>query len=140
MTTPSQERAADEQRAIHERLSKLQGPGELRAALLALVRTPGSGRELQAWREHTQGIASAEAIRSDIAGLGADARLPWFELLADRLKRHSAADRHGLVETARKVMAADGKVRPQDRLLWLALRHRLGDMNMPTPAGRAKTT
>jgi hypothetical protein len=134
-TPPSDDSASDAQRAIRERLSQLQGPGELRAALLALVRTPGSGRELQAWREHTQGIASAESIRNDIRELGADARLPWFELLADRLKRHSAADRHDVVEAARKVMAADGKVRPQDRLLWLALRHRLGETSMPNVSG-----
>src|SRR5437773_6007960 len=108
MTAPSKpcsSASGDERRALWQRLSQLHGPGELRAALLALVRTPGSGRELQALREHTQGVASAEAIRNDIRGLGADARLPWFELLADRLKRHSAADRHGVVEAARKVMA-----------------------------------
>jgi hypothetical protein len=134
-TTGSDDSADDAQRAIRERLSQLQGPGELRAALLALVRTPGSGRELQAWREHTQGISSAESIRNVIHELGADARLPWFELLADRLKRHSAADRHHVVEAARKVMAADGKVRPQDRLLWLALRHRLGETSMPNVGG-----
>jgi hypothetical protein len=138
VTTPAKPVAdtpSDEQRAIWQRLSQLQGPGELRAALLALVRTPGSGRELQAWREHTKGIASAEVIRNDIRELGVDARLPWFELLADRLKRHSAADRHGLVEAARNVMAADGKVRPQDRLLWLALRQRLGESNIPNLSG-----
>jgi hypothetical protein len=126
-TQPGSDASGDEQRAITQRLSRLQGPGELRAALLALVRTPGSGRELQAWREHTQGVATADAIRNDIRALGADARLPWFEVLCDRLKRRSAAEHHSLVEAARKVMAADGKVRPQDRLLWLALRHRLGE-------------
>ena len=63
---PPSDARGDEQRAIAQRLSQLHGPGELRAALLALVRTPGSGRELQAWREHTQGIASAEAVRNDI--------------------------------------------------------------------------
>jgi len=137
VTTPTKPADApdDERRAIWQRLSQLHGPGELRAALLALVRTPGSGRELQAWREHTQGVATAESIRNDIRALGADARLPWFELLADRLKGHSASDRHGLVEAARKVMAADGKVRPQDRLLWLALRHRLGETSMPNVSG-----
>lgn len=134
-TKPAADPPGDEHRAIRQRLSQLQGPGELRAALLALVRTPGSGRELQAWREHSQGIGSAEAIGNDIRALGAEARLPWFELLADRLKRHSAAERHGLVEAARKVMAADGKVRPQDRLLWLALRHRLGEGGVPNVSG-----
>jgi len=134
MTTTTTE-PDDERRALWQRLSMLQGPGELRAALLALVRTQGSGRELQAWREHTQGVASAEVISNDIRALGADARLPWFEVLADRLKRHTAADRHGVVEAARKVMAADGKVRPQDRLLWLALRHRLGESGVPNVSG-----
>jgi len=115
------------QREIAQRLTRLNGPGELRAALLAMVRTRGSARELQAWREHTQGLANAEAVRADIGALAPDARLPWFEVLVDRLKDHPAGDRRGLVEAARNVMAADGKVRPRDRLLWLALRHRLGE-------------
>jgi hypothetical protein len=140
MTSPEQSSAGahDDARAIHQRLSLLQGPGELRAALLALVRTPGSGRELQAWREHTSGIVSAETIRNDIRELGADARLPWFELLLERLKRHAATDRQGLVDAARKVMAADGKVRPQDRLLWLVLRHRLGEAPPPAMSGNSE--
>jgi hypothetical protein len=117
----------EDRHAVWQRLSRLQGPGELRAALLALVRTADSARELQAWREHTRDVASAEAIRSDVAALDSAARLPWFELLLGRAQRQAEADRKGLVDAARKVMAADGKVRPQDRLIWLAIRHGLGD-------------
>lgn len=127
----------DDASEIRQRLAQLQGPAELRAALLALVCTPGSGREQQAWREHTGGSASAETIRRDIRELGADARLPWFELLLERLKRHAAGDRQGFVDAARKVMAADGKVRPQDRLLWLVLRHRLGEAPAPAMSGHS---
>lgn len=123
------------QREIAQRLARLQGPGELRAALLALLRTRGNSRELQEWRKRTQGLLNAESIDTDIGALTAEARLPWFDILVDRFKRHAAGDRQALVEAARGVMAADGKVRPQDRLMWLALRHRLGEGVAPSLSG-----
>ncbi|MFX8071260.1 hypothetical protein ABTK88_19325, partial [Acinetobacter baumannii] len=40
----------------------------------------------------------------------------------------------GLVEAARRVMGADGQVRPIDRLRWLAMRHRLAEPRAKTPS------
>ena len=109
------------------RLSRLNGPGELRAALLALLTRPGSAREQRAWRDETAGIASAPQVQQDMLALPAAARLPWFELFASRAARAPLRQRSALAESARRVMRADGKVDVRERLWWLALRHRHGD-------------
>jgi Zn-dependent protease with chaperone function len=119
------------------RLKFLQGPGERRAALLALLLTPGSAREKQAWREETEGVASAGRVRSDVQLLSFAARAPAFELLLDRSRPAPVPERQALVEAARRVMSADGLVRPIDRLRWLAMRHRLGETRPPRAAAAA---
>lgn len=109
------------------RLKFLQGPGERRAALLALLLTPGSAREKQAWREETEDVPSAGRVRADVQQLSFAARAPAFELLLERSRPVPVPERQALVEAARRVMSADGLVRPIDRLRWLAMRHRLGE-------------
>jgi hypothetical protein len=116
----------DGEREAMDRLSRVHGPGELRAALLACLLTPGSQRERRAWREETRGLSTARALRADVKQLGPASRLPWFERLMARLATVPLGDRQSVMEAARRVMSADGLVRPIDRLHWLALRHRLG--------------
>jgi hypothetical protein len=124
---PVPARRDPDERARNQRLMRLHGPGELGAALLALVLTPGSQRELAAWRHEVAQVPAADAIRRDIAELDAFARLPWFELLSLRLARAPAAQRVHLAQAVRRVMRADGRVGPLDWLLWLTLRRQLGE-------------
>lgn len=127
----------DAEREALDRLGRVHGPGELRAVLLALIATPGSQRERRAWRDETRGLSTADALREEVKKLGPAARLPWMEQVFKRLARSPLQDRQAIVEAARRVMAADGQVRPIDRLHWLALRHRLGEARPPSPNARA---
>lgn len=117
------------------RLQRLQGPGELRAAILALVLTPDSRRERRAWRKEARELGNAEVIAADVEALGPAARLPWLDVLLDRAARTPLVERQGLAEAVRHVMAADGQIRPIDRLTWLALRRRLTP-RPPMPSAR----
>jgi Zn-dependent protease with chaperone function len=127
----------DDEREAIDRLGRVHGPGEMRAVLLALIATPGSQRERRAWRDETKGLSTADALRDEVKKLSAAARLPWLEVLLGRLARAPLHDRQDVVEAARRVMAADGQVRPIDRLHWLALRHRLGEARPPSPNASA---
>lgn len=111
-------------------LSRLQGPGELHAALLALLLPEGSQRAQRAWEIETEGMAGATAARESVSALPAAARLPWFERLLERMLTQPLAARQGLMEATRRVMSARGVARPIDRLHWLAMRQRLN----PPPA------
>lgn len=121
------------EREALEHLSFVRGPGERRAALLALLLTPGSQREQAAWKEATADVVQAAQIAADVALLGAATRLPVFDALLERSRSAPLAERQGLVETARRVMGADGQVSPLDRLRWLVLRQRLGDAPLAPP-------
>jgi hypothetical protein len=110
-----------------QRLMRLHGPGELKAALLAIVRTPGSRREFNAWRDEVSDVPSSDAIRHDLDVLDPAARMPWFELFCKRLAEAPPLQRKQVAEAVRRVMRADGRVRPIDRLLWLAVRRQLGE-------------
>jgi hypothetical protein len=111
---------------LRERLARLQGPGELRAAILAFMVDPDSDREVRAWRGETESFARAAQVYADVGQLPAMARLPWFSELVRRAAFGSIEDRRSMVEAARRVMTAAGVVKPLDRLRWLALRHGLG--------------
>ncbi len=130
---PRASNAQDEREAM-ERLSRLNGPGELRAAILALLATPGSRRERRAWQEETKGLSTARQVREDTKALGPATRLPWLDLLLKRVSTAPLADRQHLMAAARRVMAADGHIRPIDRLHWLLMRERLGDATAVPPA------
>ena len=122
---------AQDERDAMARLARLNGPGELRAAILALLATPDSRREHLAWQEATAGLGNARTVREDTATLGPASRLPWLELLLGRVAAAPLADRQQLMAAARRLMSADGQIRPIDRLRWLLMRQRLGD----APAG-----
>ncbi len=128
----------DAEREAIDRLSRINGPGELRAVVLALLLTPGSRRERRAWRDETRGLASAEALYAEVEKLSAASRLPWLDALLDRAARIPMGDRQALVEAARRVMSADGQVRPIDRLHWLSMRRRLAPALPMRPATDAQ--
>ncbi|HET7795465.1 MAG TPA: M48 family metalloprotease [Rhizobacter sp.] len=137
-STPEPRAVADaEEREASDRLSRLNGPGELRAAILALLLTPGSQRERRAWRDETRGLSTADAVRGEVKKLGPAMRLPWLEALLARVARAPLLDRQTLMESARRVMAADGQVRPIDRLHLLLLRQRLGEAPAVKPSPNA---
>lgn len=133
---PAATTAEDEREAI-ARLSRLNGPGELRAAILALLATPGSRRERRAWQEETRGLSTARNVREDTKKLGPATRLPWLDMLLGRVANASLTDRQHLMAAARRVMSADGQVRPIDRLHWLLMRQRLGEAAPVPPAASA---
>jgi hypothetical protein len=112
------------------RLQRLAGPGELRAAVLALLLT-GSARERAVWRDECAQVATREAILSDLLALSPRQRLPWMERFVRRLSHADADQRRGVLQAARRLMAADGRTDARDRLRWLGLRHGL------TGGGRA---
>jgi Zn-dependent protease with chaperone function len=129
---PAATTAEDEREAI-ARLARVNGPGELRAAILALLATPGSRRERRAWQEETAGLSTARQVREDTKKLGPATRLPWLELLLGRVASAPLPDRQHLMAAARRVMSADGQIRPIDRLHWLLMRQRLGEATPAPP-------
>lgn len=120
----------------NERLRRLAGPGECSAALLALLLTPGSRREKAVWRELCCDVNGADELRRLCRTLRPDELLPWLERLAERLALQPIAFRQALLQGARRLMAADGRIGVHDRLRWLLLRHLLGDRpGLPQTAG-----
>ena len=120
----------DGEREASDRLTQLQGSAEVRATLLALLLTPGSRRELRAWQAETRGLSTARAWHAAVVQLSRASRLPWLERMLARMSDAPLGDRQALVDAARRIMSADGQIRPIDRLHWLALRYRLGDAPM----------
>jgi hypothetical protein len=116
-------------------LSRIQGPGELHAALLALLLPEGSQRAGRAWEIETEGQAGAAPILEAVRALPVAARLPWFETLLDRMLAQPLPVRQALMEATRRVMSARGLARPIDRLHYLAMRQKLGTR----PAFAART-
>lgn len=116
---------SDDERRAMGRLERVRGPGGMRAALLALLVSPGHAARLRAWREETVLVSDAEEIRADIEALAPPSRLPWFELLLARLGGTPLAERQALLRSARRVLAPPGH--PLDRLLLLAMRRHFGD-------------
>jgi len=111
-----------------DRFSRLHGPAELHAALLALL-LPSSKRAAHAWEVETAGIASAEGLLGHATRLSGAARLPWVELLLSRMALQPLGVRQELLQATRRIMGARGWVRPIDRLHWLAMRRGLGEVS-----------
>jgi hypothetical protein len=111
-----------------DRLSRLHGPFELHAALLALLLPPASKRAVRAWEIETAATLGIESLRGHAASLSGAARLPWFELLLSRMSLQPLASRKELLQATRRVMGARGAMRPIDRLHWLAMRRGLGEV------------
>ena len=119
--------AAERERAAVERLGRLHGTHELQAALMALLLPQGSKRALIAWRIDNERAHNAQALLDDVLSLSPAARLPWFERLLARLAATPLAARKTLLESTRRLMSARNRIRPIDRLHWLAMRQRLGE-------------
>ena len=120
--------------AAADALGRLNGSGELTAAILGLLALRGSKRARRAWQIETEGHADAARVLALVDTLPAGARLPWFERLLVRMRRQPLEQRQALLESTRRLMGARGVVRPLDRLHWLAMRRRLGE----SPADRSR--
>ena len=125
-------------RGAADELSRVNGPLELQAAVLALLLPEGSRRALRAWQIECEATPNAQALREHVSHLPGAARLPWFDVLLARLRHRPLATRQAMLEATRRLMGARGVVRPLDRLHWLAMRRRLGEelaVSAPSGAG-----
>lgn len=134
---------AEASAAAADFLSRVQGSGELIAALLALLLPGDSQRAQRAWEAETgaapntapntapSAAPSAATVLAHASALLPNARLPWFERLLRRMRRHPVEQRQALLESTRRLMSARGALRPIDRLHWFSMRQRLGES---TPA------
>lgn len=121
-------------RACEQQLQALQEPRQWWAATLALMVTPGSRREREAWFNATHDLDDAAALLDAVLALPHGHRLPWFETWARLLAPGPVAPRHALIDAARRLMTADGMVSPLDQLRWVALRHLLAGGTTAAPA------
>jgi hypothetical protein len=121
------------------RLRALDSPAECRAAVLALMATPGSAADREAWWSLVgPGPAAPPAeLFDDLLRLPASRRLPWFEHFSKTLAHARLAERQELVGAARSLLVADGVVTPMDQLRWIALRHLLAGSAVAPPAAAA---
>ncbi|MEO7009075.1 MAG: hypothetical protein ABI156_08015 [Caldimonas sp.] len=119
--------APDPERDAADRLGRLHGALELKAALLALLLPQTSRRAVRAFEIETADIRPASGLLLHVQHLAGGARLPWFELLLTRMALHSLPLRQELLQATRRVMGARGGARPIDRLHWLAMRRALGE-------------
>jgi Zn-dependent protease with chaperone function len=103
------------------------GPTELRMSILALMMNPGNHRENKLWHRLADTVHQPEAILADVQALLPTSRLPEFERLVDLVAQQPLMHKRMLVEAARDLMRADGRVSPRERLWWLCLRHRLSE-------------
>ena len=115
--------------ADREALQRLQGrvgPTEERLIVLALMMNPGNPREVKLWNKVGEGVHQSAQILQDVTQLLPGRRVAEFERLTARIAESPMPQRRVLVEQARDLLRADGRVSPRDRLWWLALRHRMG--------------
>ncbi|HJW12358.1 MAG TPA: hypothetical protein VJ598_11250, partial [Albitalea sp.] len=104
-----------------DRLSRVNDPASLHAAVLALVMNADSERAKQAWMFETGTLAIADDVRTDVLRLSGATRLPCLEALLERMHALPATDRRALLQATRRVVAAQGPVQPIDRLHWLLM-------------------
>lgn len=131
---PAQDNSTRQERqamleADREALQRLQGrvgPTEERLIVLALMMDAENPREVKLWRKLGEGVLHAEQILEDVSRLLPTRRVAEFERFAARIAQAPMPQRRALVEHARDLLRADGRVSPRDRLWWLALRHRMG--------------
>lgn len=116
-------------------LEHLQGEGERRAAVLALLLTRGSERERRAWEEATHGVASSGQVRDWTWQLPASARLPALRGLLRQCATEPLEVRQALLHSLRRLMCADGHVSALDRLAWLTVRQQLAGPLRPHRGG-----
>jgi len=118
---------AMQEREALARLSRVQGPRELRAAILALISPADSVPSYLVWTRETTSSSDASLLRQDVMRLSEGARLPCLEALLARMRLSLKDDRRDLLRSTRRVMAAQSPLRPLDRLHWLVIRRKLGD-------------
>lgn len=109
------------------RLQQLTGPTERRLAILGLMMDIGNERERVLWQQLATGLHDPQRILDDVSALQANRRVPEFERLTASMATEPIEQRRALVESARDLLRADGRVSPRERLWWLALRHRLSE-------------
>jgi Zn-dependent protease with chaperone function len=109
------------------RLQRLAGPREKRMAVLALMMSAGNRDEHKLWHDLALGLTHAQQILDDVQGLRPERLVPEFERLCKSIAADPLSERRALVEAARDLLKADGRVSPRDRLWWLALRHHMAD-------------
>ena len=108
------------------RLKGRVGPTEERLIVLALMMDVDNAREVKLWRKIGEGVTQPEQILQDVSQLLPQRRVAEFERLTANIAQSPLPQRRVLVEEARDLLRADGRVSPRDRLWWLALRHRMG--------------
>jgi hypothetical protein len=116
-----------QEREALARLSRVHGPGELHAAILALISPADSVPSFLAWSRETAGSHDASLLRQDVMKLSEGARVPCLEALLARMRQCPKEDRRDLLRSMRRVVAAHSPLRPLDRLHWLIMRRKLGD-------------
>src|SRR5437763_8825652 len=109
------------------RLSRVNGPMELRAAALALLAQPSTDAAIAVWQVETESAHNAESLLADTRHLSDAVRLPALEVMLSRLRLQPKPERRLLLLSARRLMATHAPLRPIDRLHWLVMRRKLGD-------------
>ncbi|WP_338416504.1 hypothetical protein [uncultured Sphaerotilus sp.] len=117
------------------RLVRLRSEGERRAAVLALLMTPDSARERRAWTDATRGVDASPQVRGWTQQLPPGGRLSALAVLLQQCAAEPLEERQALLQSLRRMMCADGQIRPIDRLAWLAVRHRLAGPARPHRGG-----
>lgn len=110
------------------RLAQVAGPGQLHAAVLALLLTPGRAREMAVWRDECRHTVGAKELRNELMKVQSPERLPWLERFVAKVAQGPLDKRQQLLRAVRRLIAADGRALALDRLRWLAIRHSLGDV------------
>jgi hypothetical protein len=131
---PQPPRGDPQEREQLRRLRALDDPQAWRAAVLALMMTPGSAAERHAWRELVPLLPHAAQLFVDVTQLWPPRQLPWFEHFARRLAPCPVTVRQEVVAAARLLLTADGMVSSMDQLRWIALRHLLAGSAVAPPA------
>jgi hypothetical protein len=121
-----QQRLAADREAML-RLQGRVGPNERQLIVLALMMNLHNERERKLWHRMAEGLHDARSIVDDVGALLPIRRVPEFERLCTLIAVEPLLRRRELVENARDLLRADGKVSPRERLWWLALRHRMGE-------------
>lgn len=130
---PQLERGDAALRARTARLAGLHGVLSYRAVVLAFLADAASARERQAYDDATATLEHAAQVFADLRDLPPAFRLPWFEHFATLLAREPQALRHEVIDSARRVLVADGIVTPLDQLRWVALRRLLAGTAVAPP-------
>ncbi|MDB6001583.1 MAG: hypothetical protein JWP52_3282, partial [Rhizobacter sp.] len=104
------------------RLDRLNGPGELRAAVLALLMPQGGAKAAMLWARISAGVPNASTVKADVAALNAASRVRWLDTLLARVAKRGDADRGALLAAAQALLHAEGTVPGPRMLQWLRVR------------------